>query len=176
MKHFTFVTALVLAASTFAYADTPKNAKLSESDRSVVSELHHANQTEVDLGKYALSHGTKTVKSYATMMVKDHSANDTKLVAMAKKHGIMTIPAPPINQDEIASMRKLEDLTGTNFDRAYIDAMVQDHEQDIKMVSDAIATVSDADLKAHLTATKPVLEHHLDSAKALQRNETQARR
>ncbi len=174
MKHFTFAAALVLAASTFAGADTP-NAKLSDSDISVVSELHHANQAEVDLGNYALSHGTKTVKDYATMIVKDHSANDAKLIAMAKKHGVTTIPAPPMDKDEMADMTKLKAMKGTDFDRAYIDAMVADHEKDIKKVTDAIGTVADPDLKAHLTATKPVLEHHLDNAKSLQKNESQAK-
>ena len=174
MKHFSLVTALLLAASSFAGADTPK-AKLSDSDMSVVSELHHANQAEVDLGKYALSHGTKTVKDYATMIVKDHSANDAKLIAMAKKHGVTTIPAPPMDKAEMADMTKLEAMKGVDFDRAYVDAMVADHEKDIKVVADAISTVADPDLKAHLTATEPVLEHHLDNAKNLQKTETQAK-
>jgi putative membrane protein len=174
MKILSLVTGLLLAVSTLAAADG--NPKLSDSDMAVVSELHHANQSEVDIGNYALSHGTKTVKEYATMIVKDHAANDAKLVAMAKRHGMTKIPAPAMDKAEMDDMAKLKMMRGADFDRAYIDAMIDDHQKDIKKVSDAIGTVADADLKSHLTDTKPALEHHLDSARSLQKSAAQAQR
>jgi len=174
MKHSSLAIAFLLAGSTLAAADPP-SAKLSDSDMSVVSELHHANQAEVEMGNYALSHGTKSVKDFATMMVKDHSANDTKLIAIAKKHGMTTIPVPPVDKAEMENMTKIEGMAGMEFDRAYIDAMVDGHGKVGKMVTDAIGTVADADLKAHLTATKPVVDRHLDSAKKLQKTAAQAR-
>ncbi len=181
MKNLSLIAALLIAAPTLAVADdratnADANAKLSDSDIAVVTELHHANQSEVDMGKFALSHGTKAVKDYATMMVKDHSANDAKLVALAKKHGIAKIPAPPADKSEMDDMTKLKAMKGSDFDRAYVDAMVADHEKDITTVADAINSVSDTDLRDHLVDTKPVLEHHLENAKALQSAPAQAQR
>jgi putative membrane protein len=178
---------LLLAASLFAVpaiavadnTSTTKSdstGKLGDADTSAISELHHANQSEVDLGKYALAHGTKTIKDYATMIVKDHSTNDTKLTALAKKAGMTKIPAPPADKAEMDDMMKLKAMKGADFDRAYISMMITDHEKDIKKVSDAMGSVSNPDLKAHLTDTKPALERHLDSAKTLQQASPQAQK
>ena len=173
--------ASIFAAPAFAVADhttmkSDATGKLTDTDMATVSELHHANMAEVDLGKYAVSHGTKAVKDYANMIVKDHAANDTKLTALAKKAGMATIPAPPADKAEMDDMMKLKMMKGADFDRAYITMMVSDHEKDIQKVSDAMAKVSNADLKSHLSDTKPVLEHHLDAAKTLQQSSAQAQK
>ena len=181
MKRISIIAALLFTVPTLAIADdksmkTDASAKLADADVAVASELHHANQSEVDMGKYALAHGTKAVKEYATMLVKDHGVNDAKLVAMAKKHGVATIPAPAMDKSEMDDMASLKKLKGADFDRAYIDMMVADHEKDIKKVSDAIGTVANADLRAHLTDTKPALEKHLEAAKSLQKSSAQAQK
>jgi putative membrane protein len=181
LKNLALLTALLLATPTLAIADdrtmkTDASAKLADPDLSVVSELHHANQSEVDLGNYALAHGTKAIKDYATMIVKDHTANDAKLVALAKKHGTTKIPAPPMDKAEMDDMAKLKTMKGTDFDRAYVDAMVDGHQKNIAKVTAAIGTVANADLKSYLTDTKPALEHHLDTAKSLQSSSPQAQK
>ncbi len=175
MKSLFIATALCLATPTLAVAEdhTMKGdatAKLADADLAVASDLHHANLSEVDLGNYALAHGTKAIKDYATTIVKDHGANDAKLIALAKKQGVATIPAAPADKMEMDAMMKLKTMKGTDFDRAYIDMMVDDHEKDIKKVSDAMGTVANAGLKAQLVETKPALERHLDTAKKLQQS------
>ncbi len=181
MKSILFIAAFSLVAVQLAFAGDPlaspeASAKLSDSDLAIVSDLHHANQSEVDMGNYALTHGTKAIKDYANTLVKDHSANDAKLIALAKHHGVATIPAPPPDKAAKASMMKLETMTGASFDRAYLAMMVDDHYKNINKVTAALGTVTNADLTAHLAETKPALQRHLDDAKALQSTSTAAQR
>ena len=162
MKKISMLAALLVPALALADA-----GKLSDADLAPAAELHHANQAEVDMANLALKQGTKAVKEYAQTLLRDHGSNDKDLTALAKKHG-STIPAKKMDAEEMANMTKLKAAKGAAFDKTYVDMMVMDHEQDIKKVGDAMGAISDADLKQHFTATKPVLERHLELAKQLQ--------
>ena len=47
--------------------------------------------------------------------------------------------------------------------------MVKDHEEDIDEFKKASDKVKDADVKAFIDNTIPVLQHHLDSIKAIRK-------
>lgn len=184
MKHLASIVAFALfASSAVVSADTKttdkkvsEKATVPDGDVQAMAELHHANQSEIDMANYAATHATaKGVKDYALMIVKDHTANDKELQTVAKKKGLSTIPTPTTGTKEADDdMSKLKATKGADFDKAYIDMMVMDHDKDVKEVTNLIATVKDADIKAHLTSTKPVLEKHLADAKKLQTNGTHA--
>jgi putative membrane protein len=184
MKHLLSVLAFsLLASATVVSADTKttdkkvsEKATVSDGDVQVMAELHHANQSEIDMATYAGTHATaRGVKDYALMIVKDHTANDKELQAVAKKKGLSVIPKPATGTKESDdAMSKLEAAKTADFDRMYIDMMVMDHQKDLGKVTNAIATIKDADVKAHFTATKPVLEKHLADAKKLQPTDTHA--
>ena len=59
-----------------------------------------------------------------------------------------------------ATYDKLAKMSGADFDKAYIDAMVKDHDEDVKEFKKATATSSDAELKAWAQKTLSVIEQH----------------
>lgn len=62
------------------------------SDEEVVMRIHHTNQMEIRVAKLAHSHASSAkVKSLASRLIKDHTAADTKVVAIAKQMNI-TLP------------------------------------------------------------------------------------
>src|SRR5690606_38864196 len=65
------------------------------------------------------------------------------------------------------SKSKLEALSGQEFDRAYIEAMVKDHEKAVAMFEKQSRTSKDAELKTFAEKTLPVLKQHLDHARTL---------
>jgi putative membrane protein len=65
-------------------------------------------------------------------------------------------------------MKKLEGLSGTDFDRDFVKMAVNDHEKDIKEFEKASKDLDDADLKAFATKMVPKLQEHLSQAKSLQ--------
>jgi putative membrane protein len=52
-------------------------------------------------------------------------------------------------------------LSGADFDKAYVDAMVDDHKEDVEFFDDNTDN-SDADIKAFTTKTLPTLKKHLE--------------
>lgn len=123
---------------------------------------------EVQMAQLAEQKGANAqVKGYATMLVNDHSAANGQVKSFASARNV-TLP------DSVSDMHKrhMNDLTkksGRDFDKAYIDMMVDDHEKDISMFKDASDDVKDSEVKTFIDNTIPKLQMHLDSAKAIQK-------
>ena len=120
---------------------------------------------EVQLGKLAQEKGvSKQIKDLGAMMVKDHSAANEELKAAAKSKNI-TLPATLSDKCQ----KKVADLTaksGADFDKAYADLMVSDHNDDIDEFKKEAEKGTDAELSAWAKGKIPTLEHHLMTAEA----------
>jgi len=60
-------------------------------------------------------------------------------------------------------------LQGAAFDRAYMDAMVKDHETDVREFQTESKSGSDPEIKAWAAKTLPTLEEHLRVAREADR-------
>jgi putative membrane protein len=101
------------------------------------------------------------------MMVRDHSAAGDKIKMLASQRNV-TLPTTVSDKNQ----KMFDDLSkkkGADFDKAYMDHMVKDHEEDIDAFKKAADKVNDADVKALINATIPTLQTHLDSAKAVRK-------
>ncbi len=95
------------------------------------------------------------------MMVDDHSKANDKLKDLATKKNI-DVPAS-VTDDQKKDIDKLSKKTGADFDKAYVDMMVDDHKKDIGDFKKASGNVSDNDIKTFATNTLPTLQKHLDA-------------
>lgn len=115
---------------------------------------------EVRLGELAQTNGSsEKVKELGKMMIKDHSAANDELKGIASQKNI-SIPGTLSEK----SQKKYDDLAkkkGEDFDKAYSEAMVKDHKDDIGEFQDETEKGHDADLKAWATGKLPILQHHL---------------
>ena len=93
-----------------------------------VNDLTIAGLAEVQLGKTATERSTNAdVKAFGQMMVKDHSAGNDELKQVASQLGIQ--PPTQLDQKHKDLVDKLSKLQGAEFDREYINAMVQGHQE-----------------------------------------------
>ena len=101
--------------------------EVSNSDKDFVKDISIANTAEVELGKLAVKQSTNAdVKKFAQMMIDDHTAAGQKLRSVATAH---TIIVPDAMDDTHQSLyTKLAGLKGAEFDREYMNAMVDGHE------------------------------------------------
>ena len=169
--------ALLTAGATARAADKPPGADkpavaaspAASDTAAVLGKLHHANQMEIEMGKLAQKNGaSKDVKAFGKTLVKDHTAADKKVTALAKKEKIdLTAAAPPMKPEDQATMDRLKAQKGAEFDKSFAAAMVEDHKQDVSEATAARDSTSDPQLKALLTETVPVLEKHRDAAEKL---------
>lgn len=148
---------LALPVSVFA-ADNP--------DASFYKKAAEGGLAEVELGKLAQDKSpTQSVKEFGSMMIKDHSAANEKLKAIAEAKSIKLPTSPSVGQ--MATKTKLEVLSGKTFDKSYIKGMVADHKEDIKEFQKEASEGQDADVKAFAAATLPTLKAHLKKIEAI---------
>jgi putative membrane protein len=132
----------------------------------VLTKLHHSNQMEIEAGKLAQEKGqSKGVKDYGKMLVKDHTAADKKVTSVAKQLKVeLTAPSPEMKHDKLEKARS---LSGAEFDKAFTEAMVEDHKTDVQEATEARDKTTNPQLKKLLTEVVPKLEKHQTQAEKL---------
>ena len=121
---------------------------------------------EVKLGELAKTNAmSESVKDFAKQMVSDHTKANEKLTALAASKNI-SIPLAPSDKHQ----KHIDDIsskTGKDFDKAYMDLMVEDHEEDIDLFEKQAENGKDADIKSFASTTLATLKHHLEMAKGV---------
>ena len=121
---------------------------------------------EVQLGTLAQQNAQNArVKEFGAMMVRDHSKANKELMTIAAGKNI-TIPST-LPEDHQKHLREMKKLKGAEFDEHYMDMMVDDHKEDIDLFTKGAKNLQDPELKAFASKTLPILNTHLDSAKAI---------
>jgi putative membrane protein len=152
--------------------DTTTSAKTMISVDATTSDfmvkVADVGMTEVKLGGIAQDKATsKRVKDFGAMMTKDHSKAGDELKDLARQKNV-TLPST-IGEDHQKKIDDLNKKTGKDFDRAYIDAMVDGHQSAVSDFEKASNNTKDPDVKAWVDKILPVLKMHLDSAKAIKK-------
>jgi putative membrane protein len=128
-------------------------------DRDFVIKAANGGMLEVKLGEIAHQKATAAdVKQFGQHMVEDHTKANDELMAIAKQKGI-TCPTE-LKGDEKETYDRLSKLSGSDFDKQYVAAMVKDHKGDIADFEKESQGGKDADVKAYATKTLPTLESH----------------
>jgi putative membrane protein len=129
-------------------------------DESFYKKAAEGGIAEVEQGKLAQQKGqSKAVKDFGMMMVKDHSAANDRLKAIAAKKGIELPSSSSMGQ--MATKAKLEILSGETFDKSYVKGMVKDHKEDIEQFEQEAKNGKDAEARAFASKTLPTLHAHL---------------
>jgi putative membrane protein len=148
--------------------DTTTNAMntggiaVTSDDAKFATAAANGGMAEVALGKLALTKTSNAnIKDFATMMVTDHSKANDELMSIAKTKNI-TLPAA-VDSTHQKKMDDLTKLNGKDFDKAYVDAMVDGHKKTLSLMQDEAKDGKDADLKAFAAKTAPTVQMHLDA-------------
>jgi putative membrane protein len=149
---------------------TPGSASsktVSSADKKFAMEAAQGGLAEVELGHLAAQKGQNDkVKQFGQRMVDDHGKANDQLKTLAAKDNI-TLPTS-INAKDQALKDKLSGLSGADFDKTYMQAMVKDHQKDINEFQKEANNGSNADLKAFAAQTLPTLQEHLRMAQEAQ--------
>ena len=148
-------------------AETRKDDKLARGDRKFIQEAAEAGMYEVEAAKIAAGKATDpAVKSYASMLVDQHSAANNELVQLANGRNVELPAAPP--RSKRRDVEKLGKLSGKELDQRFVrEVGVKDHQKDIRKFEKASKDVKDPELKAWIDKTLPHLREHLAAAQKL---------
>ena len=141
---------------------------VDESDAKFATDAANGGMAEVAVAKVAEGKAVnQKVKDFAAMMVKDHSKANDELMAIAKAKNI-TLPAAP-SEDKQKELADLSAKSASDFDKAYVDAMVDGHQKTVTLFEDAAKNCKDAELKAFATNTLPIIKGHLAEIEAIKK-------
>ena len=146
-------------------ADTPQKAPTA--DAKFLQECTADGLAEIQLADLAASKSASAdVKALAAKIKADHTAANDRLRSLAStKQVTLSSALPAAHKSPEDRLSKLE---GAAFDRAYLDAMIRDHQKAISTFQGRTKS-SDAEIKAFATDTLPALQDHLRQAQALRK-------
>lgn len=149
----------LLAMSGVVLAQDQK-MKASAADQHFAMEAAQGGMAEVKLGQLAKDKGSSdAVKQFGQRMVDDHSKAGDQLKSAASQSGI-TLPSD-VGPKHQAMIDKMSKLSGAEFDRAYTQAMLKDHKQDVADFQKEAKNGQDPNLKKFASETLPTLQSHL---------------
>ncbi|MEO5868044.1 MAG: DUF4142 domain-containing protein [Sphingomonas sp.] len=123
------------------------------------------DNSEMTLGALAAVKGGTAVADYGHALEADHTKARAAAVALATHYG-MTPPTdllPEANEEQ----KKLQGLSGNDFDKEFVSYMVKDHEGDISDFTKEAESSAPDDVKKLAKDALPDLQKHLDMAKRL---------
>jgi putative membrane protein len=158
--------ALVAAGLLITVPRANAATTVSTADKNFIHAAAQGGMTEVKLGELAAQKAMRDdVKAFGKRMVKDHSAINNDLKALAAQKGV-TLP-DSLDAKHQAMVDKMAALSGSEFDNAYIASMIKDHKADAKEFKAISAETKDADIKSFVDKSIPVVDGHLKRITAM---------
>lgn len=161
------------AISTDSAPGTDSAPATVTGDAQIAAVLATANTGEIAQGQLAQSKATSAaVKSFAAMMVTDHTKANGDLTALEQKLSLTpedNATAAALKSDNDRSTAAITPLTGAAFDAAYVDAQVKAHTKVLGLIDAQLTPAAQAaDMKTLLTSARATVAMHLQMAKDLQ--------
>jgi putative membrane protein len=136
-------------------------------DKIFVKKAMQGSIAEVQLGELTLQKSTNDqVKQFARKMIDDHTKLNEQMRPVAQQLGV-EIPTEVSKKDK-SLMSKMQALSGTAYDQAYIKEMVKDHKQDL---SDFHMEALNGHVKDAATQGSKIISEHLQMAQQLAKDQ-----
>ena len=132
---------------------------ISPADRLFLTRAADGNMAEIMTSQMALKKGENAeTKTVAQMLITEHG---TALDDLKKLAGQKGVPLPPMlgPTHQIVSMMLAKD-SGGKFDKDFLGAQVEDHENTIALFQQEIASGQDPDVKGYASQYLPKIVGH----------------
>jgi putative membrane protein len=169
------VTAAVCATATVGHAQVKVTTSAGDvatlSQKNVVDHMIVGDSIEVEEAQLAMTRSQNSaVKDFANMLVTDHKSHLDNLRKLAGKSDIGR-EANSADSSAASAARAFGQLQSmpadSGFDKAFVNAQIQNHQQEIAALKSLRAAAKDDDLQKDIDATLPILDRHLARAQAL---------
>jgi putative membrane protein len=128
-------------------------------DKTFMKDSGQDSLAEINYAKLALEKSQDpNVRKFATRMIEDHEKLIQSMKPLMAKYGVKPYSGPAI-VDHV-KYDELKMKSGISFDRAYVEAMVKDHNTDLKKFIDEENKTTNADVKAAVAKGEGVIKEH----------------
>jgi putative membrane protein len=140
----------------------------SASTKEFVEKAGASGLAEVEMGQLGVQKATSgQVKAFAKQIVADHTKANQALLTAVKGKG-MQVPSSRTDTHKATIEKFQKQDAGKNFDRDYMEQMVEDHKAAVELFETAADDEKlDLALRSYATATLPALREHLKQAQTI---------
>jgi putative membrane protein len=144
----------------------PKGMAIAKQDRDFVDEAAQGNLFQVKAGQVAQQKAmADDVKQLGKRLADDHTAVNGRLQQLAQQKGLnLPQQLDKKHQEKIDSLAK---KTGADFDKTYLEDVIDTHKKDIDIFDKAAKDAKDADIKGFAATTVTTLRDHLTTAQSM---------
>jgi putative membrane protein len=127
-------------------------------DKTFIKDASEGSLAEVNFAKLALEKSQDpNVRKFAQKMITDHEKLIADMKPFAAKYHVTPSGTPLMDH---AKYQELKLKSRTDFDRAYVEAMVKDHNDDLQKFINEENSTADPDLKATVAKGEAVVKEH----------------
>jgi putative membrane protein len=146
-------------------ADVKQDSKNS-GDKEFVQKASASGMAGVNLSQLAVRLARDpAVKQFAQRMIADHGRATQELTQLANQRSIPL--AKTMDEHHQKTFDKLKGMSGKDFDQAYMDAMVKDHEEAVKLFEQESKDGKDKAMKAWAGKLTPIFKRHLEKSRTI---------
>jgi len=109
------------------------------------------------------------LRRYAQRMIDDHARTSQEVQALASAQRVNAAQAARLDEPRVERLNALRDARPQAFDALYVDSQVEAHENTLQIMREYADTGDNPTLKDWARRTAPVIENHLQMARALDR-------
>lgn len=156
---------ILMSAAIALGAGHAQARQTASPDAAFLQSAGQAAEAEIALAALAQKQAADArIKALADVLKRDHEAARTELQKLAK---LKKVELTAMTVTQLATHSRLEKMTGKEFDRAWVEAIIELH-RDARGLFSRASRSADPDVKAFAGLQAKVLEEHLKRAKELQ--------
>lgn len=142
-------------------------------DAQILGVVDAVDEHEIDAANKAMKQKLSTeVAAFAKMLKEQHAANKETTRKLAKTLKLKAASSPAadsLRAEGKAGVKAMAAKTGAEFEKAYLDAMVDGHTEVLAMLDNRLIPAAGSEaVKSHLTEFRGHVSAHLEQGKRLQ--------
>jgi len=144
----------------------PAPHTVNVADRVFLQQAAIGGMAEVALAELVVSRSREAgIEAFADRMKSDHGKANAELKQIAEADGV-ALPAK-LDAEHRSVQKRLEKLSGREFDLAYLSAQLTDHQKSAQLLTYVIGSGQDPALKSFAAKNLPIVLEHLRMVQAL---------
>lgn len=144
-----------------------QRAAVTTVDQEFFKLAYQGNNAEIDTSRLALEKSQdQAIRQYAQRMIDEHTRANEVLTQQASEQGF-ELPSERVDPLDQAIAAQLTQLSGAEFDQAYVGVQANAHLKAIALYRTEVAQGESQDLTAYASQLLPSIEEHYEMANAM---------
>ena len=168
----TATTSSVDTSTTTTEVSTPSLPQLAPTPAApdFVNKVAISDMFEIQASRLAQRRaGNAQIRTFAQSMIHDHTASTAALRTAIHGQSGLTLPTA-LDDDHQHMLDDLTNASAADFDQKYVDQQTHAHSDALNLLQDYGQRGDTDALKTFANATAPIVQHHLDMIRALDRS------